>query len=722
MHSLFKYILLTSVLLLFQINLHAQNAKPFESEGLWGVRSGDGENILEARWMMVFPDFEGNFYGVYEEFEEKRFVFVKNGYKTGTWKYYDRKEYISDHVLVTKDTDMEHQYQMYNLLTGRRIGRKFYNIKPFSEGLAAVNTADWREPVFGYVNKEGRVVIDGKFSDAQPFNEGLAAVRKEFKQYYGFIDRSGNMVIPDKYGSAGNFKDGCAIVDKSYGDIGLIGPSNEVLLPFVFDKIRRIEDKLIVMQAGHKHGLFNIERRQTIIPCEYSYPEKFERGYWQVSKGNLKGIYANNGQQVLPCEFDNISLRKIDDVFLVEKRRRQGCYDLSGRRLIPAEYDSIFPYDNGYARIMRNGYMGMADRQGHIVVKPQYDDVFKGEDHFFPVKKDGRYGFVKNGELFISLDYDDFNGMEEGLAAMSYKGKWGFVNTKGRESIPFRYDKLRALSGGLAAAKKGGQWGFIDKNGNTHIEFSFDSALDFLNGHAFGKQNGTWFILNKNGSRQSTPYSEVIPFDEHGYIVAQNGKYGFINKQYNEVLPCRYKGIYHYTDGMLKITKGGGSGLYNYESNKIIEPKYHTIFPVRDGLIKVKTAASTGYFDRQGNGLILMPYDDINRQDVKEMFTRRSGLKGIIRVTKNGRMGCINQNGTLIIPVEYHDIQLTGFKNMIIVKKKGLYGMFDSQGNEVLPVVFDNISYNSDSGLLQANYRNVKIELQGNTIWFDIKN
>lgn len=62
---------------------------------------------------------------------------------------------------------------------------KFYSASPFSEGLARVKlTKDSKE---GYINTNGQMVIEPQYERAFPFIEGRAQVRVDGK--WRFIDR-----------------------------------------------------------------------------------------------------------------------------------------------------------------------------------------------------------------------------------------------------------------------------------------------------------------------------------------------------------------------------------------------------------------------------------------------------------------------------------------------------------------------------------------------------
>lgn len=53
------------------------------------------------------------------------------------------------------------------------------------------------------------------------------------------------------------------------------------------------------------------------------------------------------------------------------------------------------------------------------------------------------------------------------MAAVKLNGKAGFINTKGKEVIPFVYDDADSFSEGLAPVKNNELWGFINKKKQT---------------------------------------------------------------------------------------------------------------------------------------------------------------------------------------------------------------------------------------------------------------
>ena len=69
------------------------------------------------------------------------------------------------------------------------------------------------------------------------FNEGLAPVAKEGK--YGFINKQGKIVIPLKYEYADSFFEGVSQV-KKYSKYGFINKYDEVVIPLEHDKVTEV--------------------------------------------------------------------------------------------------------------------------------------------------------------------------------------------------------------------------------------------------------------------------------------------------------------------------------------------------------------------------------------------------------------------------------------------------------------------------------------------------
>ena len=83
---------------------------------------------------------------------------------------------------------------------------KYSDAGSFFEGLAGVELNE-----YGFIDKQGRIVIPLIYDDAGYFSEGLAPIK--LNRWWGYIDKKGTLVIPPKYEDAESFSEGFGWVE-----------------------------------------------------------------------------------------------------------------------------------------------------------------------------------------------------------------------------------------------------------------------------------------------------------------------------------------------------------------------------------------------------------------------------------------------------------------------------------------------------------------------------
>ncbi|MHC4201229.1 MAG: WG repeat-containing protein [Planctomycetota bacterium] len=100
------------------------------------------------------------------------------------------------------------KYGRFVLPAGEHVA--YTTTSSFREGLAHVSTRSGD----AFIDVKGRVVIDlgEEYGSSRGFCEGLAVVRDKRTKLYGFMDKQGTMVVPAKFVNAGAFRSGLATV------------------------------------------------------------------------------------------------------------------------------------------------------------------------------------------------------------------------------------------------------------------------------------------------------------------------------------------------------------------------------------------------------------------------------------------------------------------------------------------------------------------------------
>ena len=269
-----------------------------------------------------------------------------------------------------------------------------------------------------------------------------------------------------------------------------------------------------------------------------------------VKKDGLWGFEDNTGKIVIPCKFDYAEIP-----------------DMHGKII----------NDRVYA-VIRGGKWEIINKEKLIITKRGYDEPFIFYDGFSVVKHDGKFGFIDtNGKEIAPCEYATMDVFSEGfmLAKKEADGKmvWGFINAEGKETISFIYEDARRFSEGFAPVKQNGKWTYINTDGAPIVKPKYDNAWHFTEGLARVQLNGKWGFIDKSG-KEVIPcrYDEVELFSDGFAAVQLNGKWGFIDKEGNEVIPCKYKEIKSsFSNGKAEVMENGKLKSIDKTGNEIIE-------------------------------------------------------------------------------------------------------------------------------------------------------
>jgi hypothetical protein len=177
-----------------------QNLKPYSYGAIeaklndkWGYIDGEGNILIEFNYKYINEIYKG----------------ITWGYSDGQFGVISNNEFLTstDNSAIVTIND----YYMEGLVVVR-VGkyssgvinsdielvvdpRKYYSIKPFRNGLAAVEI----EHKWGFINLEEKIVIDAEYEYVESFSsDGIAPVMNK-KAKWGFINKEGELILPYEY-------------------------------------------------------------------------------------------------------------------------------------------------------------------------------------------------------------------------------------------------------------------------------------------------------------------------------------------------------------------------------------------------------------------------------------------------------------------------------------------------------------------------------------------
>jgi hypothetical protein len=296
-------------------------------------------------------------------------------------------------------------------LTGKIvIEPKYDNASDFQEGRSVVRKGDQ----YSLIDPSGKLVADIPYRVLGDFHQGMLRFQsiarpdetgRRRPTTYGFVDRDGKVVIPPQFTTAAEFSDDPAnlpfgALDREWcyfdrsGHIVLrisMGPQLTGANPFVNGRLRVKEG----FTWGYKDAAGN-----WAIPARYNDASDFQDGLARVQLGDKWIVIDPKGREVPAAHL----------------------------RLRP-----IQPYSEGLALVRENDVSGWVDEKGQLAFPlRKYEQAYKFSSGLARIRIDGMYGYVdRSGALAIPAQYYGASDFEGGLAWVQTREGTAWIDTKG---------------------------------------------------------------------------------------------------------------------------------------------------------------------------------------------------------------------------------------------------------------------------------------------------
>lgn len=265
---------------------------------------------------------------------------------------------------------------------------ELYEDNSFKENLISVGV----ERRYGYVNKQGKYIINPQFDSAQSFSEGLAAV--SVGDRVGYINTKGEFAIQAQFEWADSFSEGLARINKGT-KYGYIDKQGKIVIEPKFDLPQtdgapsfEFSEGLAIAFSNNKYGYINQKGEYVIEPqFEWAYP--FSEGLAVVGVGDRKGYINTKGEFVIEPQFDLASsfsegLAVVNIGFDPDSPNQPGKYgyiDKKGQYVINPQFDRAREFSEGIAAVKVGNKWGYIDKKGNYLIEPQFEDAgdFVGE-------------------------------------------------------------------------------------------------------------------------------------------------------------------------------------------------------------------------------------------------------------------------------------------------------------------------------------------------------
>ena len=390
----------------------------------------------------------------------------------------------------------------------------------YNEGLVPAKLNGW----YGFVDKNGKVVIPFEYNDAEEFSNGLAPV-VEVDDKWSFIDKTGHNVLVTDYYTVHNFKEGRAFVQNK---------RNSWYFGFID------------------------ENGNEIVSCVYRY------------QYNGTVLYYHHDYS------DGLALVGNDKFFF-------GYIDKDGNKVTSIDYNWAEQLCEGLGTVCKKGKWGYVDNTGTEVIPLTYSKAKSFSEGLAAVKMDNKWGFIdKTNSLVIPFKYKEVSSFSEGLAAVMVNKKWGFIDKSGKNVIPCEYGCVFGFYEGMAAVSKNGKWGYVDMSGQLIVPCKYNYTDDFRHGLAVVKLKDKYGCIDKTGKVVIPIVYDSIGVYEDVIVAELNEKYGLLDFEGNFIednsvyksLSKKYDAVFidNGEERTYSIALDGKWGLADKDGNVLVEP------------------------------------------------------------------------------------------------------------------------------------------------------
>lgn len=215
--------------------------------------------------------------------------------------------------------------------------------------------------------------------------------------------------------------------------------------------------------------------------------------------------------------------------------------------------------------------------------------------------------------------------------------------------------------------------------------------------------NGNCVIdLGKKNIRVAWPFTEGLA------LIKKNGKYGFIDKRGEIVIPPTFDAALPFSEGLAAVRKGAKWGYIDKTGKLVAKPLFNNAASFSEGLASVNIAGEVEacavigedtiayftrggkncYVDRTGVIVIRTDYDYVFPFENGFAMVCKGGKVGRWGIT-GGKWGLIDKRGRLAVEAIYEDVNnfREGYARVRLQER---YGFVDRSGNYLVEPMFGN--------------------------------
>lgn len=503
---------------------------------------------------------------------------------------------------------------------------------------------------------------------------------------------------------------------------------------------------VIVIIAVIIFGIAKLNQKQPeIIEKSLENTAEVEAKYFSCLQDNKWGIIDENGNQIIPCEYDEmIQMPDVSkDIFICyydidyntnqyktkvlnkENKEILTGYEQVEGIMNTAGGESVW-YESNVLKFKKNDKIGLIDFSGKVVLEAKYDDI-KSLDFVrnrLIITKENTKGLVDTaGNIIVDTNYDDIIGeltsSKTGyITVLESDGNklYGYISANGDKNINPQYDEISIISDIqdsnkiLLVVKKEDKFGIVDEQNNQILPIEFEEIDSLFTNNVFAcKKDSKWGVVNSN-NQVVIDYNYLSCVINSKCIIVKSSKneqmFDFEGKAIQETT---YDKIYGTNDDFMIIEKSDKYGVYSLADNKeIIAPSYKRIEYISNGLFSVQKSNKNAIVNKENEELTEYKYNNISALEGTSLIECTDASNSILLDSNMQEIATLDKfsitlKDNYIIATKDEKVKYYDFNGMEITAKEACkdnklfvdikddkYGYVDNQDNVVVDYDYDD--------------------------------
>ncbi len=621
----------------------------YKSNNLWGLLALDNQVVTNAEYARLYPT-QGGLYVASKQGKISHHDFLgvinSQGKIVIPFKYTSIQ--LTDlRAIVSVKHGKNYNFGLVDLADKTIIPTQFKEIFPLGNLRFAVKDFNNKTAIF---NDKGKAVVDFSLDSISGFVNGYATLYANHLrgiinangqiiapiQYKEVQVADGipqvktfdewHFIVNNQTSKKWFFDDVTPYAQNHYkvlanGRTWIKDSSGLDITPLTYEYVGELIKNKALFKYRNKWGVM-LQNGQTFMDAQYDSIVLLQDVIFAKNKG-LWNLFDHFGLKKSDQNYTDIG-NKTGYYFPVKKKKHWGFINQSGEETIHCVYEWVGEFNHNKVVVKFHGQYGILDKSGEWIVLPQADKLQLINDNYYMAYgsklstlksyADGTVYFTEN-KVDIMDDHLIEHLSDDGLWKINFKGQ--IVN----KDIPRqRFEEVRTSSEGLFAVRYNGRYGFVDYQNRLLIANRYENVGDFSEGLVSIQLLNRWGFIDRNENIVIQPVYESVTSFKNGLAIAQAiTGFGLIDKQGKKISAFDYDEITRFDDGKFMVRKGDAFGLLSKSGHLLVNAKYEILSDLGNGYVMVGLFGKLGIITEAGVDIIPIQYDKLH-------FDTRSGI------------------------------------------------------------------------------------------------